>query len=201
MTITYEYDGSLYINITNRCSNACDFCVRTQADGFYADSLWLEREPTVEEITDDIKRRGIENYSSIVFCGYGEPTERLADMIAVCDAIREVSDIRIRLNTNGHSDLINGRETAKEFKNRFDAVSISLNAANAEEYDSVCHSVYGKEAYDAVIKFASDVKNYVSETVFSVVRGTIPEEDLEKCREIADKAGVKLRIREYIKNN
>ena len=201
MTITYEYDGSLYINITNRCSNACDFCVRTQADGFYADSLWLEREPTVEEIIDDIKRRGIENYSSIVFCGYGEPTERLLDMFAVCDAIREVSDIRIRLNTNGHSDLINGRETAKEFKNRFDAVSISLNAANAEEYDSVCHSVYGKEAYDAVIKFASDVKNYVSETVFSVVRGTIPEEDLEKCREIADKAGVKLRIREYIKNN
>lgn len=201
MTITYEYDGSLYINITNRCSNACDFCVRTQADGFYADSLWLEREPSVEEIIEDIKKRGVENYNSIVFCGYGEPTERLEDMLAVCDAVREISDLTIRLNTNGQSDLINGRETAKEFEKRFDVISISLNAANAEEYDGVCHSVYGPNAYNAVIKFASDVKNYVPETVFSVVRGTIPDEDLEKCREIADKAGVKLRIREYIKNN
>ncbi|MDD6799394.1 MAG: TIGR04100 family radical SAM protein [Firmicutes bacterium] len=200
MTITYEHEKSLYLNITNRCPNNCEFCVRTQADGFYADSLWLEREPSFDEITADIGKRVLNKYDSVVFCGYGEPTERIDDMLRVCRWIREQSEIKIRVNTNGLSDLINKRRTAPDFKGLFDIVSISLNAADAEEYDKVCHSVYGREAFDAMLSFAADVKNFVPEVVLSVVEGTIPEEDIKKCGLIAEKAGVKLRIREYIKN-
>ncbi len=202
MTITYTYGNALYVNITNRCSNACTFCVRTQADGFYADSLWLEREPTAEEILADILKRDPLSYDGIVFCGYGEPTERLADMLTVCHALKaRFPALPIRLNTNGQADLIAGRDTAPDFAGAFDVVSISLNAPTAEGYQAVCRSRYGKEAFDAILSFAKRVKNYVPKVVFSVVKGTIPDKDLDACQAIADRCGVSLRIRDYIQTN
>ena len=199
MTITYTYGDSLYVNITNRCSNRCDFCVRTQADGFYSDNLWLEREPTEDEILGDIVSRGLDNYKELVFCGYGEPTERLETMLNVCKRIKCSSDIKIRLNTNGQSDLINGRSTAPEFAGKIDIISVSLNAANAEEYDSVCHSEFGLDGYYAMLRFASEVKKYVADVRMSVVRGSIPDAELTECEKIAANAGVKLRVRDMIK--
>lgn len=199
MTITYPVGNSLYLNITNRCTNACDFCVRTQSDGFYADNLWLEREPTVAEICTDLDARELDNYDELVFCGYGEPTVRFDDMLAVCDHIRAVTKTPIRLNTNGQADLIYGRDTTPELNGRFDTISISLNAANAKDYQRVCHSVYGEAAYDAMLTFAANAKKYVPRVVLSVVRGTIPDSDLDRCREIAKTHGVELRIREYIR--
>ena len=83
MTITYEVDGGLYINITNRCSNRCEFCIRNNGDGAYgSDSLWLVREPTLEEISESVFSRELTKYKEVVFCGYGEPTYRLADAAA-----------------------------------------------------------------------------------------------------------------------
>ena len=35
MTITYEVGNSLYLIITKRCSNRCDFCIRQNGDGAY----------------------------------------------------------------------------------------------------------------------------------------------------------------------
>ena len=199
MTITYTVGNSLYLNITNRCSNACDFCVRTQSDGFYADNLWLEREPTVAEITADLDARPLEGYDELVFCGYGEPTCRFDDMVAVCDHLRSVTKTEIRLNTNGQASLICGRDVTPELEGRFDTISVSLNAANAREYQSVCHSVYGEAAYEAMLTFAENAKRYVPRVVLSVVRGTIPDADLDRCRKLADSRGVELRIREYIR--
>ena len=47
MTVTYEVDGGLYVNLTNRCPNRCDFCIRNNGDGAYgSDPLWLLHEPT-----------------------------------------------------------------------------------------------------------------------------------------------------------
>ena len=199
MTITYTYKSSLYVNITNRCSNACTFCVRTQADGFYADSLWLEREPTAEEILTDILKKDPSSFDGVVFCGYGEPTERLSDMLTVCRALKDrFPTLPIRLNTNGQADLIAGRDTAPDFAGTFDVISISLNAPTAKSYQAVCRSRYGDEAFEAILSFAEKVKAYVPKVVFSVVRGTIPDEDLDRCQAIADQCGIPLRIRDYI---
>ncbi len=202
MTITYTYGNSLYVNITNRCSNSCTFCVRTQADGFYADSLWLEREPTVDEILDDIIKKDPLSFDSVVFCGYGEPTERLTDMLTVCKSLKEkYPSLLIRLNTNGQSDLIAGYDTAHDYKGLIDVISISLNSPTAEGYQAICRSRFGEDAFEAILDFAVKVKKYVPSVIFSVVKDTIPDEDIEKCKEIANGCGVALRIRDYIQTN
>lgn len=197
MTITYTHEKGLYINMTNRCSNRCDFCVRSYGDTLYG-NLWLEREPTVEEIIASIAERDLTQYSELVFCGYGEPTERLDDMLAVCRYVREHSDITIRINTNGQSELICGPDSTPRFRGMFDIVSISLNTADADSYDAVCHSEYGKAAYPAILAFAEHVKQYVERVILSVVDTTIPPADIEKCRQMAKDIGVEFRLREYI---
>ena len=73
MTVTYRVERGLYVNITNQCTNCCDFCIRNNKDGAYgSDSLWLEREPTEDEIFDAIMAENPNNFEEIVFCGYGE---------------------------------------------------------------------------------------------------------------------------------
>ncbi len=202
MTITYEYCNNLYINLTNRCSNRCDFCIRTQADGYYTDDLWLTTEPSADDVLSEIKSRDITRYESIVFCGYGEPTERLETMLEIANGIRTLfPSLPIRLNTNGQSDLINGRPTASLFKGLIDTVSISLNASSSEAYDKVCHSKFGKNAFEGILSFARDVKNYVDHVVFSAVKDSVTDDELEGCKKIASECGIPLRIREYIKNN
>ena len=199
MCITYEVADGLYVNITNRCSNRCEFCIRNNGDGAYgSDSLWLEREPTVSEILDSVFSRDLDKYSEIVFCGYGEPTYRLDDARAVALAIKEKRpDMTVRINTNGHSDLINGRNTAPEYKDAFDTVSISLNTPSSASYDKLCHPCFDN-AHAALIDFAARVKNYVPNVMLSVVRQTLTEEELYECQAIADRSGIYLKIREYI---
>ena len=200
MCITYIVDGKLYVNVTNRCSNRCDFCIRNNGDGAYgSDSLWLEREPTVEEIKESIFARDLTAFPELVFCGYGEPSYRLYDIREVALAVKEkCPEIKVRINTNGHSDLIWGRNTAPDYEGAFDIVSISLNTPSAEKYDEICHSKYGVESHAALIKFAENVKNYVQNTQFSVVKQTLTPEEIEKCKEISKRVGVTLRLRDYI---
>ena len=199
MTITYEVDGALYVNITNRCSNRCDFCIRNNGDGAYgSNSLWLSREPSRDEILDSIVSSNPERYSELVFCGYGEPTERLCDLIWVAKTIKSRFDIKIRINTNGHSSLIHKCDTAPMYKDAIDTVSISLNAPNAKEYDKVCHSVFGEAAYEGLLDFANRVKEYVPTVILTVVDVALTDEEIEECKKIADKVGVTLRVRKYI---
>ncbi|MBQ8403146.1 MAG: radical SAM protein [Clostridia bacterium] len=197
MIITYEHGDGLYVNLTNRCSNACDFCVRSYGNTLYG-NLWLDREPTVEEIKESIFSRDLSAYSEIVFCGYGEPTERLGDIREICAEIRKISDITIRINTNGHSDLINGRDTAADFAGLFDIVSISLNTSDPAVYKEMCRPKFGGRAHMAIIDFALNVKNYVPRVILSVVDTTITPEDIEMCRGLAEDIGVEFRLREFI---
>ena len=99
MTITYEVGTGLYVNVTNRCTNSCEFCVRSVADGTYGE-LWLTREPTKDEILEDILKRDLSLYTELVFCGYGEPTLRLYDILEVARAVKEKSSIKIRINSH-----------------------------------------------------------------------------------------------------
>ncbi len=201
MTITYEFEDSLYVNMTNRCSNACSFCVRSKHDSINGtDYMWLDREPTLDEIKADFEKRDLSAYRSVVFCGYGEPLMRFDDCMAIAKWIKEkMPEMPIRINTNGQASLIAGRDVTPEMEGLIDCVSISLNAANAKRYDELCHSEYGEAAFDALLDFAVRAKKYVPKVVLSVVNHDITAEELDECRRIASDRGVTLRIRDYIK--
>ncbi len=200
MTVTYEVDGSLYVNVTNRCTNRCSFCIRNNGDGAYgSDSLWLLREPTSEEILDSIFSHDLSLYRELVFCGYGEPAMRLDVCREVALRVKEkYQNIRVRINTNGQSDLIYSRDTSEEYRGAFDSVSVSLNSPTSEGYFEMCHPVYGKDTLSAILGFVKNVKNCVQNVALSVVREYLSEEELSLCYEIANKLGVPLRVRTYV---
>jgi len=196
MTITYCVGNGLYVNITNRCSNRCDFCIRNMYDSVGdADSLWLDSEPSREEILSNIQKRDLTEYSEIVFCGFGEPTERLDDLLWLCAQLKEAGCPPIRVNTNGHSSLVAGYDTAPLFAGLVDSLFISLNAAGAEEYQTLCKPVYGPKAYPGLLDFAQRAKEYVPNVVLSVVEGTT---DVEACRRVAEKMGLPLKVRQLV---
>ena len=200
MCITYIVEDKLYVNITNKCSNRCEFCIRNNGDGAYgSDSLWLEREPTREEILDSVFSHDLSAFPELVFCGYGEPTYRLDDATFVAREVKKkYPDIKVRINTNGQSDLILGRDTAPDYEGAFDIVSISLNSPTAEGYQRICHSVYGETSFDSLLNFAGRVKEFVPMVQLSAVKESLNSEEIELCKKIAKELDVTLRLRDYI---
>ncbi len=199
MTLSYEVGEGLYLNITNKCPCNCTFCLRNNGDGAYgSDPLWLEHQPTAEEIIEDLKHRDLDSYKQIVFCGYGEPTCELEIIKEVSAYLRSVTKTPIRINSNGLSDLINKRNTAPEFKGVCDVISISLNSSTSEGYHAVTRpSFKGVDCFEAMLTFAKNVKEYVPDVVLTVV-DIIGEEEVERSRQVAESIGVRLRVREYI---
>lgn len=201
MTVVYEVKGGLYVNLTNRCPCACRFCIRSNGEGAYgSDPLWLEREPTRREVIDAIEAANPSSYSEIVFCGYGEPTERLDDLVEIAQYLKaKYPSLPIRLNTNGLSDLMAGEPTAHRFKGCIDVISISLNASTAEKYREMCRPRFGLKSYEAMLNFTSQVREFVPEVVMSIVAtSATPEAEIAACRAICDRLGVSLRVRTYI---
>lgn len=198
MTISYEVGNNLYLNLTNKCPCACTFCIRNHADGAYgSDPLWLDHEPSAEEIFADLKKRDMAKYSEVVFCGYGEPTCRLDAVIAVANELKSHPNCPVlRINTNGLGDLINERPIAEELCSVIDIISVSLNAGTKDEYMKVTRPKF-ENAWEAMQKFTADcVKTGNSEVVMSVV-DIIPSEQIEASRILAESLGAKLRVREY----
>lgn len=195
--IVYSYGSSAYLNITNQCCCACTFCIRSQKDGLgSADSLWLEKEPTQTEINAAIDAFDWTGFTEVVFCGYGEPTCALEKLVTTAHYIRERMDIRIRLNSNGLCDLINGPGTAKILGECLDAVSISLNAPTAEAYLAVTRPSFGEGSFKAMLDFTAECKKYIKEVKMSIV-DTISPEDIEASKALAASIGVPLRIRHF----
>ena len=198
MTITYPVNKGLYINMTNRCPCNCTFCLRHNADGVYgSDSLWLDREPTVEEVCDSVDTWDLTQFEEVVFCGYGEPTERLEDLLLVAKYIKDKQDIKIRINTNGLADLIRQKQTASQLKGLIDTVSISLNTPNKEDYLKVVRPKFGVGSYDAMLNFAKDCTAYVPNVVMTVVDVVTSKEEQEQCRKICENIGARLRVRPF----
>lgn len=195
--IAYQVRDSLYLNITNRCTNQCPFCIRYKKREFDQKYLlWLEKEPSTEEIMAAIGDPT--KYKQIVFCGYGEPTIRLEVLKEVSRKLKADSRARntgIRIDTNGTANLFWGKNILPELKGLIDFISVSLNAENAEVYDKLCHSVYGRAAYPAIVEFIREAKKYIPEVEASVV--DLPTVDKEKARAIAADLGVKFRVRPY----
>ena len=197
--VFYEYGGGLYANLTNRCPCRCEFCIRDMVGALGdADSLWLRREPNLDEIKELLREWDLKQFYELVFCGYGEPTERLSDLLETARLAKELCpSIRIRINTNGLSDLVNGRDTAPDFEGLVDTVSISLNTPNPERYLELTRSKFGIGSFDAMIKFAENVKRYVPNVVLSTVSTTLTEDEEKECAEICRRIGVTYRIRPW----
>ncbi|WP_295218526.1 TIGR04100 family radical SAM protein [Ruminococcus sp.] len=197
MTIAYEVGENLYLNITNHCPCACTFCIRTMSDGAYgSDPLWLEHEPSLEEIRTALDAFDVAKYKEVVFCGFGEPTERLEVMRETARYLKARGVKCIRLNTNGLSDLIHGRSTAADLEGVVDVVSISLNAGTEEAYLDVTRPKFGAEAFPAMQRFAEDCKAYVPQVMLTVVDVLEPSE-LAAAKRLAEQLGIRLRIRKF----
>lgn len=197
--ITYEYYGSLYINLTNRCDCHCVFCIRDEEDSALG-GLWLKEEPAKETVLEEILSRELSQYSELVFCGYGEPTCRIDDLLWLCDQLRAAGrrDLPpIRLNTNGHGSLINHRNIAPELKGRLDAVSVSLNASNAEEYVRLTRPAAGEKGWQAMLDFTREAAKYVPHTAMTIVDYHKTPEEIEACRILAESLNASFRVRAY----
>jgi TatD DNase family protein len=190
--ITYPIRNSLYLNVTNRCTSACTFCVRYFTDFVKGHNLRLNDEPSAEDLIREIGDP--KKYDEVVFCGYGEPTLRLDVIKTVATEVKKRGG-RVRIDTNGHGNLIHKRNILPELAGLVDAVSVSLNAQNAELYEKISQPKFGLATYDAVKEFIAEAKKYIPEVTATVV--TVPGVDVEACRRITDGLGVKLRVREY----
>lgn len=197
MTILYVVGDKLYVNITNRCPCACIFCIRNNSDGAYgSDSLWLDNEPTDQQIITEFEKYDLTQYREIVFCGYGEPLERLDTILEVGRHLKTITKTPLRINTNGLSDLIHERPTAQDLKGIIDIVSVSLNAGTPSEYLRVTQPSFGCKSFEAMLKFAEDCKKYVPKVIFTVV-DVISKDEINRCRELSGKMGIDLRVRKY----
>lgn len=190
--IVYPIRNSLYLNITNRCTSACTFCVRYFTDFVKGHNLRLREEPGADEIIRAIG--DARKYDEVVFCGYGEPLLRL-DVVKNAAAEMKRQGVKVRIDTNGHGNLIHKRNILPELAGLVDAVSVSLNAQNAEVYDKISQPKFGPAAYDAVKEFIRESKKVIPEVIATVV--SAPEVDIDACRRIAEDLGVKFRVREY----
>ncbi len=202
MTIFYEFDGKLYANITNKCPCACVFCIRRNGDGVgESDNLWLDHEPDFEEIVEAFDRFDKTGLSELVFCGYGEPMMRAEILLKTAEYVKEKTDMKIRINTNGLISLMNPNFDIASLKYRIDKVSISLNASDPDKYFRLTNSEYGLPSYNSMLNFALRIKEYVPEVSFTVVDCNLGEEEIERCTERAKDCGIPLRIRHYVTDN
>ena len=198
MTITYQVKNAVYVNLTNRCPCNCTFCLRQNGPGVFGSGpLWLEREPTLEETMESLDQWDFTRFREVVFCGYGEPTERLDVLLAAAAHLKERDPaLRVRVNTNGLSDLIHGKPTAPLFVGKVDCLSISLNTDDPAEYLSVCRPKFGEAAYPAMLKFTQEAAALLPSVVMTVVGEPITSlEKQERCRKIAEGVGARLRVR------
>lgn len=198
MTILYKVHDNIYVNLTNKCPCACTFCLRQTRDKMEdSDVLWLEHEPSVEEVKEAFGKINLDDYNEVVFCGFGEPTERLDVLLEVAGWLKENFDKKIRVNTNGLSDLIYEKNTAPMFEGKVDIISISLNTPSKDRYYELTRSKFGIESFDKMLDFARNVRQYVKEVVLTTVETTLTKEEEEQCRKICESLGVTYRIRPF----
>lgn len=192
--IAYTIRDSVYLNVTDRCTNSCVFCQRTLNPVVKGHDLELERDPSPEEMIRALEEEGWKNRSEVVFCGYGEPTMRLAEILETAKRIRGLGpDIQIRLNTNGLGSLFHRKDIVPELSRHIDTVSISLNAQDSGTYEKLCRPGIGPDAYGSLLDFSKKCVEAGLDVTLTVV--LLPEVDVAACREIAARMGAKFRVR------
>lgn len=190
--IAYVIRNSLYLNITNRCTNSCTFCAKFSDFTVKGHQLCLEREPTVEEVMKAIGDPSA--YDEVVFCGYGEPLLRL-DLVKEIAGYLKQNDITVRINTDGQANLVYGRNILPELAGLVDSISVSLNAPDAATYQEICQSEYGEQGYTALKEFLGDAKKHIPSVTATAV--ALPGIDIKACRKVAEELQVEFRERVY----
>jgi len=190
--IAYPIRNSLYLSITDRCTLVCEFCPKTHGDyqvqGY---DLSMDHRPEVDEILQSLP--DLEAYDEIVFCGFGEPTLRLKTLLAVAQEIKK-QEKKIRLNTDGLGNLVNKRNILPELGAVIDSVSISLNAQKEEVYNQHCQPQLSG-SYQAMLEFTRQAPRYIDEVTVTAING-LEGVDIDACKHMAEKLGVKFRQRE-----
>ena len=207
--LVYLLDGKIYINLTNRCTNDCIFCLRKDKDDVVGQTLWLDNENSnADDVIKqfELKRNELLTthnlpFKEVIFCGYGEPMLKFDVMKQVARYIKDkYPETKIRVNTNGHANYVYKKNVVPECKGLIDEFSVSLNGSTKEEYDELSQPKFD-EAYDEMKKFIKACSDEGISVVASVVEGYKGRHlDLEKCEEIAKSLGAKFRVREWIKN-
>lgn len=207
--LVYLLDGKIYINLTNRCTNDCIFCLRRDKDDVVGQTLWLDNEnSTAEDVIEQFETKRNElltthnlTLTEVIFCGYGEPMLKLDVLKQVAQYIKEkYPKTKIRVNTNGHANYVYKKNVVPECKGLIDEFSVSLNGSTKQEYDELSQPKF-EEAYEEVKKFIKACSDENISVVASVVEGYKGRHlDLKKCEEIATNLGAKFRVREWIKN-
>ena len=193
-----EGKRAVYVNITNDCNCDCVFCLRSMKEMAKESSLWIEHDPSIEEITAELDRLPWEYVREVVCCGFGEPLIRLDTVLSVLRYVKEHHpSVLTRVNTNGLGELEHGSEFADRFLGLLDTISISLNASNAERYLALTRSKFGISSYEAMLTFAEHCKPYVPNVVLTVVEKVENEEEIALCRKICAERGLNLRVRTY----
>ncbi len=190
--IAYVIRNSLYLNITNRCTNSCTFCAKFHDFTVKGHQLCLEREPGTEEVMAAIGDPSA--YDEVVFCGYGEPLLRL-DLVKAVASFLKQKNITVRINTDGQANLVHGRNVLPELAGLVDSISVSLNAPDAATYQRICRSEFGEQGYDALKDFLKEAKKYIPSVTATAV--TLPGIDISACRKVADELQVEFRERVY----
>lgn len=199
-TLVYLLDGKIYINLTNRCTNDCIFCLRKDKDDVKGQELWLDDENSTAE--DVIKQlSSFEPTKEVIFCGYGEPLLKFEELKQVAQYIKtHYPDTKIRVNTNGHANFVYQKNIVPELKGLIDEFSVSLNAPTKKEYNELSQPKFD-EAYEEVKKFIKACADEKISVVASVVEGYKGRHlDLTICENIAKDLGAKFRVREWIPN-
>ena len=190
--IAYAIRNSLYLNLTNECTNSCDFCVRFESDFVKGHNLRLNHEPNFQELVEAMG--DFQKYDEVVFCGLGEPTLRLDLLKKIASHVKE-RGVKTRLNTNGEANLIHKKNIVAGLVGLIDAVSVSLNVDTSDKYDKICKSKFGKGVFYDVIDFIKECKKHLPQTTITVL--DLPETDLKKCEKIAEDLGAELKVRHY----
>ena len=208
-TLVYLLDGKIYINLTNKCTNDCIFCLRKDKDDVVGQTLWLDDEnSTAQDVIEqfEIKRNELltthnSQFAETIFCGYGEPMLKFEVLKEVAKYIKDkYPDTKIRINTNGHANFVYKRNVIPEIKGLVDEFSVSLNGTTKDEYNELSQPKFD-EAYDEVKKFIKACTDENISVIASVVEGYKGRHlDLETCEKIAKNLGAKLRVREWIPN-
>lgn len=204
MEYTYRYGDPerLYLNVTNRCTNRCSFCVRYFRAGLGGAILWGNEQPDIPMLRESVQSRGgIGLFREFVWCGFGEPTFRLDLMMEAAPWLRS-RGARIRLNTNGHARLIHGRDAIPDLSEAVDDVSISLNAPNLRRYLELCRpepesvsvdsgpALCPESFWEAVLDFLSRAPAHFKSVQASVVGSALTEEEIDCCKDLAQSLGV-----------
>lgn len=194
--ILYTYKDQVYANITNKCNCRCRFCIRSHEDGVGdADTLWHKTDPTLEQIKEAMDAFDFNGYKELVFCGYGEPTCALDNLVASAKYAKEKYGLSIRVNTNGLANLYYGKDVIPFLAQAVDSVSISLNAPTSEQYNEVSRPQLDN-AFEGLLQFATECKGQIPSVKLTIV-DVLPKEEIEACKKLAASLDIPLRIRKY----